>query len=211
MNEDILKEVEEKIKRLHRWQQRAWEHIPPMDCVICSDPISFSTYDWKSILVNQQCFGCNFWREKSIEEPNDRRVIANNCIYSIGKPAISKGRRDFLGHGGRHWTIRFNDGRVVETNNLWGGSEIPERFRHLFSNNATLGGPDMQPSPKSIALEVMGSSQAEIDAGICPTCKEPVIMSRFVDNKSQDEYSISGMCQNCQDSVFGTPKVPWGF
>lgn len=38
-------------------------------------------------------------------------------------------------------------------------------------------------------------------AGFCPTCGEPV--SEFRDELSKKEYQISGMCQSCQDEVFG--------
>ena len=37
--------------------------------------------------------------------------------------------------------------------------------------------------------------------GFCPTCSEPVVS--FRDELSAREYSISGLCQTCQDSVFG--------
>jgi len=35
----------------------------------------------------------------------------------------------------------------------------------------------------------------------CATCKNPNIV--FRDALSEKEYTISGMCQDCQDSVFG--------
>lgn len=35
----------------------------------------------------------------------------------------------------------------------------------------------------------------------CPTCKDPI--GKFRDALSRREYEISGMCQNCQDGVFG--------
>ncbi len=37
--------------------------------------------------------------------------------------------------------------------------------------------------------------------GFCPTCSEPVVS--FRDEPSAREFGISGMCQSCQDSVFG--------
>lgn len=35
----------------------------------------------------------------------------------------------------------------------------------------------------------------------CPLCRQAV--GKFRDALSQKEYRISGMCQKCQDSVFG--------
>jgi len=37
---------------------------------------------------------------------------------------------------------------------------------------------------------------------ICVDCKSEVDMSNFRDEKSKEEYRISGLCQNCQDEVF---------
>ena len=38
----------------------------------------------------------------------------------------------------------------------------------------------------------------------CPTCGKDI--SGFRDSLSRREYSISGMCQECQDSVFDADK-----
>lgn len=35
----------------------------------------------------------------------------------------------------------------------------------------------------------------------CRTCNKPI--TEFRDDLSRKEYQISGMCQECQDSVFG--------
>lgn len=40
--------------------------------------------------------------------------------------------------------------------------------------------------------------------GMCPCCsKEINSLNEFRDEISLKEHRISGMCQNCQDSVFG--------
>ena len=39
------------------------------------------------------------------------------------------------------------------------------------------------------------------DKGLCPTCGQKVL--EFRDKLSAKEFEISGMCQECQDSVFG--------
>ena len=35
----------------------------------------------------------------------------------------------------------------------------------------------------------------------CPTCKKPI--TKFKDKTSKKEYLISGLCQECQDEIFG--------
>tara|TARA_R110000744_G_scaffold117347_2_gene219356 strand:- start:313 stop:498 length:186 start_codon:yes stop_codon:yes gene_type:complete len=42
---------------------------------------------------------------------------------------------------------------------------------------------------------------SRVDAGLCATCgNEPGV---FRDDLSRKEHHISGMCQTCQDDVFG--------
>lgn len=40
------------------------------------------------------------------------------------------------GCGGDISVIRFNDGRVVITDDLWGGGNVPERYKELMPDNA---------------------------------------------------------------------------
>jgi hypothetical protein len=42
-----------------------------------------------------------------------------------------------------------------------------------------------------------------IEADKCPTCGKVIKESDFRHGLSKTEYSISGMCQECQDKVFG--------
>jgi hypothetical protein len=37
----------------------------------------------------------------------------------------------------------------------------------------------------------------------CPTCKKDIKETDFRDELSKREHKISGMCQECQDLVFG--------
>lgn len=55
-------------------------------------------------------------------------------------------------------------------------------------------------NPK-IVESVFPGTMEKIEKKICPTCNKPV--GEFRDELSKKEYKISGMCQVCQDSVFG--------
>lgn len=61
-----------------------------------------------------------------------------------------------------------------------------------------------KPQLSPIALMVNPYAQQAIDQNKCPTCGKPVkgLSSEFENDLSRKEYSISGMCQACQDSVF---------
>jgi hypothetical protein len=52
-------------------------------------------------------------------------------------------------------------------------------------------------------MEAVGFSaeMKRIEAGFCPTCGKDI--GKFRDALSKREYEISGMCQLCQDDVFG--------
>jgi hypothetical protein len=43
----------------------------------------------------------------------------------------------------------------------------------------------------------------KVEQGLCPTCSNPIDKSEFRNSISLQEFEISGMCQNCQDSIFG--------
>ena len=59
--------------------------------------------------------------------------------------------------------------------------------------------------------------QTCIEEGICITCDDAkgIKATSFRDDISRKEYSISAMCQSCQDDVFGVsepddePEDPW--
>ena len=53
---------------------------------------------------------------------------------------------------------------------------------------------------KSFIEEVFPGTAEAIDKRNCPLCKKPI--TGFKNALSQKEYLISGMCQECQDSIF---------
>ena len=72
-----------------------------------------------------------------------------------------------------------------------------------------------QPSNKSnnmneflddIVSNIFGvSRKASIVGDVCVICKGEA--TTFIDELSRREFSISGMCQSCQDSVFGKEEI----
>ena len=54
-----------------------------------------------------------------------------------------------------------------------------------------------------LAARMIGGHNA-LSAGCCPTCSREI--GEFRDALSKKEFSISGMCQSCQDSVFGVTE-----
>lgn len=66
-----------------------------------------------------------------------------------------------------------------------------------------------EPSEKSPEMEklledLFGRTTA-VQNDICACCGGPA--TEFRDYLSRKEYTISGLCQTCQDSVFGSPET----
>lgn len=102
--------------------------------------------------LRDYCFRCAFWLSKS------RNMDAGSVVaerqggreywhFDPERPVMSDVRPELLGCGGAMFTVLFTDGRVVKTNNLWGGGEIPEEFCDLFPVNAWLTVPKSRYSP----------------------------------------------------------------
>lgn len=81
------------------------------------------------------CHTCGFWLEKVAMADSSRVVRRDGFHYVIGDSNSA-----FPGNYGRRYEIRFLDGRVVETSNLWNQGEIPPRFRDRLPDNALSAG-----------------------------------------------------------------------
>ena len=81
-------------------------------------------------------FQREFWQQKLLDDARepDRVAIIDGTHYYIDDEDSEE--TYFRGFAGAHFTIRFHDGRVIETTNLWCQGDIPDEFRDLFPNNA---------------------------------------------------------------------------
>jgi hypothetical protein len=48
-----------------------------------------------------------------------------------------------------------------------------------------------------------GKQVERFEQGKCVFCKKPIFLNDFRNEISKREYGISGMCQECQDKIFG--------
>lgn len=64
----------------------------------------------------------------------------------------------------------------------------------------------MQVNLNKPVFTVFKSAKKDIEEKRCPFCKNVVNESDFKDSLSKKEYCISGLCQKCQDQVFGKIK-----
>ncbi len=85
--------------------------------------------------IRDNCFDCSFWLGKA-DYPDymaSHQVIINGEHFILGEA-----EGPFRGFGGRSYKIQFFDGRIIETNNLWGQGVVPARFRPMLQDNAVL-------------------------------------------------------------------------
>ena len=51
-------------------------------------------------------------------------------------------------------------------------------------------------------FEILFGRTSSIQNGVCVSCKKEVTSESFRDETSLKEYTISGLCQECQDMIF---------
>lgn len=56
---------------------------------------------------------------------------------------------------------------------------------------------------RSIADRIFPKAAKAKEQGKCPICEQIIYQEDFRDVISKREYRISGLCQKCQDMVFG--------
>lgn len=93
--------------------------------------------------MNGYCFTCAFWLDAATDADAgtvvcERAGRLERWHFDAGRPVKDVADKSVLGCGGALWTVRFRDGREVQTNDLCGSGDIPERFRDLFPVNAEL-------------------------------------------------------------------------
>jgi len=113
--------------------------IPDAPCTLCGQIFHTNYMDEvKEVLLKRNiCFTCRFWEEIITRPDQDKCVRVDGRHYIIGE--ISGDENHFKGHGGRKFEVRFFDGRVVSTNNLWHQGKVPEHFKAKIPDNAIFG------------------------------------------------------------------------
>ena len=58
----------------------------------------------------------------------------------------------------------------------------------------------IKPDLNKPAFKIFPAMAEKIKNGLCPMCSKKI--TGFKNKISEKEYSISGMCQKCQDEIF---------
>jgi hypothetical protein len=111
-------------------------------CTTCGAPDLLRTIGRNALLERGSCFSCDLWKGRARDMDPTKAVTAEGRYYSIGPGGGSQGGKGF---GGHPWVVTFTDGRVIRTDDLWFGGDIPEAVRDLFPPNATVESVSNQP------------------------------------------------------------------
>lgn len=106
-----------------------------MKCPVCGKEIGKTFSDERCLKDKGMCFSCDFW--KTLLEEDSRRKPHTWCVidgthYVVGSENDSGSR----GFGGDKFVIRFHDGTIVTTTNLWCQGEVDDYWKSKFPNNA---------------------------------------------------------------------------
>lgn len=113
-------------------------------CTECGGPQGTTNYTGgigEEMKANGWCFTCHFWQKyvKAAAEKDQHAVVVQRedgtrWHYYIAPETASRFGRGF---GGSKFVVKFLDGRVVETTNLWCQADIPANFYDRIPVNAT--------------------------------------------------------------------------
>lgn len=114
------------------------------NCSWCSEPVQSTSYSapyGPRMEAEKLCFICVHWDIESNRTDDYRRIIINGYCYGVGEKEPSRNSKgriqgEMWGFGGRRFDIELFTGQRFTTHNLWGGGQIPERFRDKMPDNA---------------------------------------------------------------------------
>lgn len=53
-----------------------------------------------------------------------------------------------------------------------------------------------------LTMAGFGEAVAKVEQGLCPFCNNPVKEEDFTSPLTKKEFTLSGMCEKCQDNFF---------
>lgn len=117
--------------------------IKKVTCCICGKEEDASHWidEWANEMVKyQMCFKCNHWRRNYVNDCKSKPhtwAIVDGGHYKLRSHTNSWP----IGFGGKEFKFRFNDGTIVECDNVWFQGNIKDAHPHwseVMPNNAII-------------------------------------------------------------------------
>ena len=112
------------------------------ECQKCGESYNLDNYSKKSgerwiMEEDNVCFSCAWWIKRAGMQNNSQSVITNiDNIFTAYWLGDEDASNHFRGCDGRLFTIKFANGKIVKTTNLWCNGEIPKYIEDMFTVNA---------------------------------------------------------------------------
>ena len=107
-----------------------------MKCTVCGKEFSHAPV-YGDDLCSFECHQTLYWDTRL---DNNAIIIKGHCFHDLGAFIGGSGKRPpVIGFAGRKFRIRFNDGRELDTNNLWHDGRIPKEM-NTADNAEIIGG-----------------------------------------------------------------------
>lgn len=107
---------------------------PPRITITCAKCGKSEADHWPTKQHKDLCFRCSFWQEYVAKKHrlDIARICGSHFVIANEFPPPGSMR----GHAGAKFKILFDDGREVDTTNLWAQGTIPDEFKDELPNNA---------------------------------------------------------------------------
>lgn len=86
----------------------------------------------KDLLAKNLCFSCDYWTQRIERQNSLTQAVIKGVVYQIAKEQ----EVGFRGFDGEKFIIKFKDGRLIHTTNLWYNGKPPSRFKDKLLDNA---------------------------------------------------------------------------
>ncbi len=107
-----------------------------MICSICGKEFDKPRYSHPFDVCSSDCFHEKLWGIREEEYLKGKNfIIIDGNLYTDGGYK-NNAKSSWLGHSGREFNIKMDDGTKIFTNNLWHGGQIPENHRKILYDNA---------------------------------------------------------------------------
>ena len=131
----------EKAIKSEREDWAEWTYVkteyPEYDCVCCGKHEEATYIGNEGMTEKKLCFSCNIWEARVGEASDPGVIIVDGYWYSDAGDVANPRHGQTLGFAGRRFRGTKFDGTRIDTNNMWGGGEIPVHFRDRIPDNAT--------------------------------------------------------------------------
>lgn len=111
-----------------------------MRCIVCGaefEPNDYVPEVAERLSSEHMCHSCDFWNmQHELDRDGSRMDAVIGGMHYVIHPYVDGKVQFGKGMGGNTVYVRFKDGRIVRSDNVWCQGEVPERFLDMFPDNA---------------------------------------------------------------------------